>query len=169
MEIPAPAAQLDVDLGIYLLTLGQDLDESPDWVWRHLVDPEAVAAWSPCVPDAPITVTGPVTLREHPGDEPVAATVLELVDGQVLTHTWGADTVTWTVERFGPFSSVSVRQATASRESALDCAAGWHLCLEVLARRAAGEDAPRVVGPDALAAGWAELRADYERRFAGIK
>ena len=39
MEIPAPAAQLDVDLGIYLLTLGQDLDESPDWVWRHLVDP----------------------------------------------------------------------------------------------------------------------------------
>lgn len=166
MEISPPAATLDVDLGIHLLTLSQDLDEAPGWVWDHLVDPDLVATWSPCVPDHPLATTGPVTLRENPGAEPVPSTVLELVEGRLLTHTWGPDTVTWTVEAFGPFSSVSVRQAAASRESALDCAAGWHLCLEVLARRAAGEDAPRVVGPDALAHGWAQLRAGYAERFA---
>lgn len=169
MEISAPGAKLDVDMGIYLLTLSQDLDEGPDWVWQHLVDPDAVATWSPCVPEQPIATTGPVLLRENPGDEPIRATVLELTEGRWLTHTWGDDTVTWTVERFGPFASVAVRQATTSRDSALDCAAGWHLCLEVLARRAAGEDAPRVVGPDALAHGWAELRAGYAERFAGVE
>lgn len=168
MEISAPTATLQYDVCIYVLTLSLDLDEPPEWVWRHLVDPAAAATWTPCVPDAPITRTGAVTLRENPDDEGARETVLEVEDGELLTHTWGHDTLSWIVEPFGPFSTLMVRHTTGSRESALDCLAGWHLCLEVLARRAAGEDAPRVVGAAAMEHGWRELRERYAARFADV-
>lgn len=44
-------------------------------------------------------------------------------------------------------------------------AAGWQVCFGVLDAILAGEDAERIVGQDAMAHGWEELRAQWAERL----
>src|SRR6516225_8075784 len=45
-------------------------------------------------------------------------------------------------------------------------AAGWHICLDVLARLLAGKPIGRMVGADAMKfGGWQRLNAEYAKQF----
>jgi len=45
-------------------------------------------------------------------------------------------------------------------------AAGWHICLDVLAHALDGDPLGRIVGADALKfGGWQQLNAEYGKQF----
>jgi hypothetical protein len=48
-----------------------------------------------------------------------------------------------------------------SRDASVGVGAGWHMHLDILVARIQGQDAP------SFWSGWARLRDEYERRFAG--
>jgi hypothetical protein len=52
-----------------------------------------------------------------------------------------------------------------TRDKAARDAAGWHVCLDRLARLLAGEDGPAATG---VSDGWRELYEEYQRRGAPV-
>lgn len=150
-------------LGVCTLTV--ELDAGQETVWRHLVDPALLVTWSPVVPDRALDAAGPATSQEADGTPVVDATVIEARAPWFLEHRWGPDTLTWQLAPSGGRTLLNLGHQLTEGTQAPDMAAGWHLCLDVLARRLCGEDAPRLVGPAALVHGWQALRDDYAAQF----
>lgn len=144
-----------------VLTLTTVLPLEQHQLWELLTEPELLASWSPVVPDRPLQLAGPATSQENPGDEPVDATVIESRGPWYLEHHWGPDVVGWQLAPSGEGTQLNLVLQLSRPEQALDMAAGWHICLTVLRMRAEGARVGRCVGPDALAAGWDDLRARY--------
>ena len=160
-ETPLDATLTERDAR-WLLTLERELPAAPDSVWPHLTRPELLVHWSPCVPDRPLVNVGPATARENPDDEPSDAEVLVAREPVELIHRWGDAILCWTLAPRGDDSStLTLEQAFDDRDFGPDGAAGWHVCLDVLDARLRGRDVDRVVGQDAVAAGWARLREAY--------
>jgi len=182
----------------WLVTLTRALPASPDDVWSWLVQPKRLAAWSPIVPDEPFTHVGERRSKEKPSDEEeIIADVLGVEENHLVKHRWGDSTLTWKVvglsarETGGtPVTQLTLEQEAPSRDDALDAAAGWDVALAVLAtmirlgadpvhphrntegtprsQRDEGEKLRRIVGEDALAYGWQDLRdGDAERNPEG--
>ncbi|MDO5494251.1 MAG: SRPBCC domain-containing protein [bacterium] len=176
--------------GTWCVTLTRALPSSPDDVWPWLVQKKRLTAWSPIVPDEDLTSTGTRRSRENPTDEDVLADVLEVDPSHTVRHRWGDATLTWTIvgmsarETGGtPVTQLTLQHEAGSREEAINSAAGWDVCLAVLATlirqgatpenphhsskgtpRPAGADpqkVSRVVGEKALDYGWEDLRARY--------
>ena len=141
IEANPPAATLSEDDGRWTLTLQRRLRHDPARVWRMLTVPEELARWSSFVPDRTLDTVGPATARENPDDEPVAADVLVLDPPRELVHRWGDDLL---------------------RPWAGSFAAGWHIVLATLAALEGSDEAPRVVGQDAMEYGWERLRDEYD-------
>ncbi len=148
-----------------LLSMRTVLDAPPGGVWQWLTRPDLLARWSPVVPDRALITVGAAEARESPLSAVVDATVVEVFEPFRLVHRWGDDTLIW---QLGPADTGTqlqlVHQLTA-RDSYADVAAGWHLCLDVLARSISGQAAERLVGADAVSAGWAPLRDAYRDRI----
>ena len=156
-----PEGLLSASLRSGLLSLRLPVAAQTADVWRWLTRPRLLAEWSPVVPDRELTTPGPASARETAASNPVDATVIEAFEPFRLVHRWGPDTLTWQLAPSGETTHLQLVHDLADRERYAEMAAGWHLCLGVLADRLAGGDSPRVVGPDALAAGWDRLRAAY--------
>jgi hypothetical protein len=45
------------------------------------------------------------------------------------------------------------------------CAAGWHICFDVLDHLLGGTPLGRIVGPEALKFDWQRLNAEYAKQF----
>lgn len=139
--------------------------------FQWLSDPAKLALWSPCVPDRHLDATGPVTLRENPDDDPIASEVTVVKAPHRLTFTWGGDELDWTVAGTGivpaasPSCLLTLRQTLSDRAQAGMMAAGWHLCISTLDLRVSGIPADRVVGQDALAHGWQDLRERFDAKL----
>ncbi|GAA1380065.1 SRPBCC domain-containing protein [Luteococcus sanguinis] len=144
-----------------VLTLTTVLPMSQQQVWTALTDPNALAKWSPIIPDRPLVAEGTATSLEHPAAPPVDATVVEAREPWYLEHHWGGDVVGWQLAPSGEGTQVNLVHQLARPESAIDTAAGWHVCLTVLALQAAGEQVERCVGDDSLDLDWDALRARY--------
>lgn len=149
------------------LTLTRRVTAAQDVVWQHLTQPDLLAQWSPVVPDRPLDTAGPATSRENPGDEPVDATVHEARGPWFLEHSWGPERLTWQLAPSGDGTQVNLVHELSDPDQLASMAAGWHLCLTVLASRLDGRDTTRCVGGDALAHGWEMLRERYAQLFAG--
>lgn len=149
--------QLRAELGEDALQFEVDIAGTEDQLWEAITQPEMLARWSPIVPDRPLTSIGPAQSRETPDAEPVAADVLALAGQHAITHRWGEDTVEWMVED----GRLVCRMLLATPEHAPYYAAGWQVCLGVLDALLSGEEQERIVGMDAMAHGWEELRRMY--------
>ena len=147
------------------LTMSRRLATTPDRLWDKLTRPEQIALWGPHAPDRPLTSVGPATAREHPSDEPVDATVLEVDPPRTLVHRWGSGTVRWTVAVDGDDCILTLEHLFAGRDDAPKYGAGWHICLAVLTVLSQGQDVDRVVGSKADAYGWSELHDRYAEAF----
>jgi uncharacterized protein YndB with AHSA1/START domain len=154
-------AMLENRDGTWILTLTRDFAHPPEVVWPWLTDPERLARWSPIVPDRPFDAPGARRVRENPGDESVDGEVISVEPPHELVHRWGEDQVRWRLTPTTSGCQLTLEQRMRQRDPAAMNAAGWDVCLTVLEKALAGGDAPRAVGPDALAAGWEALCDQY--------
>ena len=162
IEANPPAATLSEDDGRWTLTLQRRLRHDPARVWRMLTVPEELARWSSFVPDRTLDTVGPATARENPDDEPVAADVLVLDPPRELVHRWGDDLLRWTLAADDGGTLLTLRHTFDDRPWAGSFAAGWHIVLATLAALEGSDEAPRVVGQDAMEYGWERLRDEYD-------
>ena len=147
--------------GAWVLTMTRRLRHPAAVVWPWLTDAQRLARWSPVVPDAAFDAVGARLVREQPDDDPLDGEVLLVDAPHVLVHRWGPDVLRWRLTDTDPGCVLTLEQSMADRDPAAMNAAGWHVCLDVLERALDGSDAARIVGPDALAVGWEELRDRY--------
>lgn len=146
----------------WTLSMLRPVAGSPDDVWPWLTEPDRLEQWSPIVPDRALTSLGAATTRENPADEPVDAEVLLVEHPHRLTHRWGSTVVGWTVDPAASHGSlVALRHGFGDREGIAMTAAGWHLCLAVLAADLSGAPVPRVVGIESMEHGWQALADRY--------
>ena len=130
-------------------------------VWEWLTEVDLLRRWSPVVPDRALVTPGPASARESGEADSVDAHVVEVTEPFRLVHRWGEDTLTWQLGPAGDQTVLQLVDSLADRDRYAEAAAGWHLCLGVLADRLAGGEAPRCVGADAPAGGWEGLRDAY--------
>lgn len=144
-----------------LLSMRTVLPTSPEQVWELLVAPDRLMEWSPVVPDRRLDSIGPASSQEQPGAPRVDASVTEVDAPRRLVHNWGPDQLIWQLAPDADHTQLQLVHVLSEPTSYLDMAAGWHLCLTVLRLRLSGVDAPRIVGADALTAGWQDVRDRY--------
>lgn len=176
-SVPVSAESQSLAHGTTLLTLGLTVDATPSRVWDYLTQPELLALWSPLVPDRPLTEVGPAQTQETSETAAAEARVIEVEPGTILRHTWGTGEVLWELtDSEVHVEDVVLEGATHSTHLALTqtftqkdlvpmTAADWHVCFAVLTLVLDGQDVERVVGKNALAVGWENLRAAYEKNF----
>jgi len=145
----------------WVLTLRREFAHPVEVVWPWLTDPARLARWSPIVPDLPFDSVGARQVRENPGDKPHDGEVISVDPPHELVHRWGDDVVRWRLDPSDSGCLLTLEQAMRQRDPAAMNAAGWDVCFTVLDDVLAGSDTARIVGPDALAAGWEALRDHY--------
>jgi uncharacterized protein YndB with AHSA1/START domain len=152
----------------WTLVLVRQLRHPPERVWQALTDPKQLREWAPFDADANLGVAGhTVTLSTVGTPRPVTSqTVVTRADApSVLEYRWGDGDLRWTLEDYGGGTRLTLWHKIDRRYIAMG-AAGWHVCLDVLAHALGGAPVGRIVGPDAMQfEGWQRLHADYARRF----
>ena len=82
----------------------------------------------------------------------------------LLEYTWGDDLLRWELEPAGDGTRLTLRHTVADPDVA-QFAAGWHICLDRMELRLAGEDVHAIRGDEAREHGWEELRDAYAERL----
>jgi Activator of Hsp90 ATPase homolog 1-like protein len=103
------------------------LAHPPDAVWRMVTDPAELKHWFPCEVDVELRVGGPMRFVFSP-DFALDGEVLELDEPRRFAFLWGED-----VLRFDLLH-------TEGEDAAAKTAAGWHVCLDGMERRLAGDE-----------------------------
>jgi uncharacterized protein YndB with AHSA1/START domain len=163
-QIAADAADATLTLAgdAWVLTMTRVLSHPIERVWEMLTEPALLAGWSPVVPDRTLDSAGPALSRESPDAPGVDAEVLMCRPPTELIHRWGADQLRWTLTRSPSGTRLVLEQTFFSEPESARYAAGWHICLAVLAAVLDGHDVARVVGPVSNDYGWDELRGRYD-------
>lgn len=185
-ENEVAAALTEVE-GRWQLTMIRDLPHPANRVWPMLTDPAQLARWSPVVPDRALDSPGPALSREQLTATPVDTEVLAADPPRLLVHRWGSHLLRWTLEPTAEGCRLTLQQVLDTPRDPRGpqpaigpgrppvYAAGWHVCLAVLAvvldtttpstpaSECAPSDPERVVGRRAMAYGWQSLRDDYGR------
>ncbi|MGD1052645.1 MAG: SRPBCC domain-containing protein [Candidatus Dormibacteria bacterium] len=161
----AGARLTEVD-GRWTLIMTRGLRHPAERVWPVLTEPDDLARWSPVVPDRPLTSVGPARSCETPEAPAVDAEVLLSDPPRELVHRWGGQLLRWTVTPAANGSRPTLEHTFDARAEAGMYAAGWHLCLAVLAEVLDGRAVQRIVGTSALDHGWGDLREAYDAAFA---
>ena len=94
-------------------------------------------------------------------------------DGEVLTveqpwrlhHRFGDDLLRWTLFEQAGGTRLVLHHTITDGDMRFMVAAGWHICVVVLDRLLAGAAIGPIVGEDALAYGFEDLRSGYEARL----
>ncbi|MEV8503211.1 SRPBCC family protein [Actinoplanes sp. NPDC051475] len=164
---PARGAGVVPDDGRWALVFVRDLRHPPEQVWAALTDPERLDRWAPFAAAHDLSRPGDVTLTmvDGPNRTESPATVLRAEAPVLLEYTWGEDLLRWELERTADGTRLTLRHLFADRDGAPMFAAGWHLCAAVLARLLDGDPVGVIRGRDAMAYGWDELRAAYDKQF----
>jgi uncharacterized protein YndB with AHSA1/START domain len=159
----------DAHLQDWTLIFVRELRQPPENVWAALTDPAELDQWAPFTAATDLGKTGDTTLTMVDGDErqDMPATVLRAEPPVLLEYTWGDDRLRWTLEPFHRGTRLTLRHTLSHPDMAAMVAAGWHLCVEVLARLLDGEPVGVIRGRDAMAYGWERLRDGYAEKFGG--
>jgi uncharacterized protein YndB with AHSA1/START domain len=165
---PASGAQIQKDGENWTLVLVRELHHSPEKVWRALTDPAHLCEWAPFNADGSLSAEGTtVKLTTVGAPTPqVSETIVTRADApKVLEYNWGAQNIRWELETFGGGTRLTLRHNIDRRFISMG-AAGWHICLDVLALLLSGTPVGRIVGPDAMQfGGWQQLNAEYAKQF----
>lgn len=163
-----PVSQEQTDDG-WVLTFTEDFPQACPEVWDALTKADELAEWAPYVPDRDLDTPGQARLIMNGDSERTS------YDGEVLTversrrlhHRFGDDLLRWElVERAGG-TRLILRHTISDAEMRFMVTAGWHICLVVLGRLLASDPIGPIVGEDAMAYGFEELRTGYEVRLTG--
>ena len=152
----------------WTLVLVRDIAHPPAKVWTALTDPEHLREWAPFDADRSLATVGTVKLTTVGAPTPlVSETQVKRADAaQVLEFNWGGQDIRWELEPLGSGGTRLTLWHNIDRRFIAMGAAGWHICLDVLARWVAGQPIGRIVGPDAMKfGGWQRLHAEYSKQF----
>ncbi len=143
------------------------LDHAPPVVWAALTEPDQLDEWAPFRADRDLDRTGPATLTMIDGaDEvPLGATVIRAVEPTLLEYTWGDDVLRWELDAMDFGTRLTLRHTTSKRSGVPMVAAGWHLCLDVMALSLDGQPIGAIRGREAVDFGWQHLRDAYADRL----
>lgn len=166
---PGPLADVSREIGDGEATLifRRRLGHAPEKIWRALTKPEEQIEWMPFVADRDIAAVGSFMLRmtDREEAEERAAEVLAAEPARLLRYRWGDDVLTWELEPEGDGTRLTLRHLTKMPDQIASFAAGWHICIDVLARFLAGQPVGAIVGEDAMLYGWKELNEAYSARL----
>ena len=151
----------------WTLVLTRDLAHPPAKVWAALTDPAQLREWAPFDADRNLGTTGPATLTTVGAPQaPASATVRRAEAPKVLEYDWGGQDVRWELAPIAKGGTRLTLWHNIDRRFISMGAAGWHICLDVLARALDGAPLGRIVGGDALKfGGWQRLNAEYAAQF----
>jgi uncharacterized protein YndB with AHSA1/START domain len=168
---PGPLGDASVVAGgdTWTLIFIRDLRHPPAAVWQALTDPAEIDRWAPFRSDRDLGRPGDAVLTMVDGADETAlpATVLRAEEPALLEYTWGDDRLRWELEPTADGTRLTLRHTSSERDIQAMVAAGWHLCFVVLERLLAGDQVEAVRGEAAREHGWEDLRAAYEKKFAG--
>jgi uncharacterized protein YndB with AHSA1/START domain len=164
---PANATLGPKDGDNWTLVLVRELRHSPEKVWQALTDPEQLREWAPFDADRNLGTVGTVQMTTvgAPSSQ-VSETKITKADApNMLEYQWGGGDVRWELEALGQGTRLTLWATINHRFIAMG-AAGWHLCLDVLASTLDGDPLGRIVGMEALHfEGWQRLNAEYSKQF----
>jgi uncharacterized protein YndB with AHSA1/START domain len=167
---PAFGAQVLKETDRWTLVLVRQLSHPPEKVWRALTDPAHLREWAPFDADGNLGTEGAtVKLTTVAAPKPqVSEARISVADApRRLEYNWGDHDMRWQLEPSGNGTRLTLWH-NIDRQFISMGAAGWHICLDVLARSLDGRPIGRHVGPDAMKVGWQRLNAEYAAQF-GIK
>jgi uncharacterized protein YndB with AHSA1/START domain len=164
---PIGDATLEPTGDLWTLVFVRELRHSPDTVWQALTDPAELDQWAPFKAAADLAKPGDTTLTMIDGDTTMdmPATVLVADPPTLLEYTWGDDRLRWSLEPSGTGTRLILRHTLATPGMEAMVAAGWQICVGVLARLLDGDPVGVIRGSDAMAHGFERLRDGYARRF----
>lgn len=166
---PVTATTLTHEVAGWTMTMRRRLAEPPERIWPMLTEPDRLRRWSPIVADRILDVPGPATAREHPDSEPVTIDVLGVKSPRELVHRWEDDVLRWLLEPDGESARLTLEQVFDDPSVAPSSAGGWHICLSTLGAVVVHDDVERVVGPDASAYGFEQLRDAYAEQWRDVE
>ncbi|MEY2535897.1 MAG: hypothetical protein QOF29_3807 [bacterium] len=136
-----------------------------DAVWRAVTEPGELAHWFPCEVDVDLRPGGRMTFTfPDEGFPAMDGQVIELDPPNRFAFLWGDELLRFELEP-GPGGEGCVLRFThilSARDQAARDAAGWHVCLDRLQRRLAGE--PATAPTSEPTDEWRRLYEEYERR-----
>jgi uncharacterized protein YndB with AHSA1/START domain len=110
-------------------------------VWRTVTDPAELKYWFPCEVELELRVGGRMRFEFSP-EYVLEGEVLELDEPSVFAFRWGEDMLRIELERDGDHTRLTLLHVlyTEDEDAAAKVAAGWHICLDLMERRLAGEE-----------------------------
>jgi uncharacterized protein YndB with AHSA1/START domain len=119
------------------------LSHPPAKVWRALTQPEHLAAWFPTTVEGDLAPGATLRYNFRDMDLPgFDGTVLACEPPRLLEFSWGDERLRFELTPAGQDTLLSFSASFAELGRAARDAAGWHVCLDVLACDLAGETAP---------------------------
>ena len=159
---PARGARVIKGDDKWTLVLERELYHAPELVWEALIDPEQLREWAPFEAEGDLGTAGATVKLTWIGSGasvPVKVTradaprVLEFAD------------IRWELEPTRDGTHLTLWHSIDKRYVAWGTA-GWHIALDVLGRRLAGEPASRPAGADAAKNPvWQRLVTEYAEMF----
>jgi uncharacterized protein YndB with AHSA1/START domain len=165
---PASGAEVRKEGEKWTLVLVRELAHPPAKVWKALTEPEHLREWAPFDADRSLGTVGTAKLTTVGAPAPqVAETRIKHADApRLLEFEWGGQDIRWELEpKAGGGTRLTLWHNIDRRYIAMG-AAGWHICLDVLARSLDGHPIGRLVGMETMKfEGWQRLHAEYARQF----
>lgn len=162
---PAAGARIHKDGDDWTLVVARELRHAPEKVWTALTDPEHLREWAPFDADRNLADVGPVSLATAGTPQVAVCAVTHAEAPRLLEFTWGGNRLRWELVRRDSGTRLTLWHHIDRRYIAWG-AAGWHICLDVLARLLDGDPIGRMAGPGVAAfAGWQRLVSEYGQQF----
>jgi uncharacterized protein YndB with AHSA1/START domain len=163
---PAAGAEVRKDGDNWTLIVIRDMRHPPATVWKALTDPAQLREWAPFDADRSLASVGPVKLSTVAAPKPIISeTQVTRADApRLLEYRWGDNDMRWELEPYGSGTRLTLWHNIDRRYISMG-AAGWHICLDVLAGLVDGKPLGRIVGGDAMKFEWQRLHAEYAARF----
>ena len=152
----------------WTLVLVRTLSHPPAKVWTALTDPAHLREWAPFDADRNLGKVGTAQLTTVGAPAPqVAQTTIRRADApKLLEFDWGGQNIRWELEPIAGGGTRLTLWHNIDRRFIAMGAAGWHICLDVLAHELDGQPVGRMVGMEVMKFdGWQRLHAEYAKQF----
>jgi Activator of Hsp90 ATPase homolog 1-like protein len=159
---PASGAHVRKDGEKWTLILVRELRHSPEKVWQALTDPAHLREWAPFEVDGSLDTVGNTVKLTWVGTANVSEATVTRADGpRVLEYS----DIRWELDPLDSGTRLTLWHNIDRRFIAWG-AAGWHICLDVLAHLLSGIAIARIAGAEAMKfEGWQRLKAEYAKQF----
>ena len=159
---PASGAEVRKDGERWTLILVRELRHPAEKVWQALTDPAHLREWAPFEVDGRLDTTGTTVNLTWVGTANVTEATVTRADAPTVLE---FSDIRWELEPLDDGTRLTLWHSIDRRFVSWG-AAGWHICLDVLAHLLSGIAIARIAGAEAMKfEGWQRLKAEYATLF----